>query len=388
MWLMLDEAHITTIAMRTTWRGKGLGELLLASLVETAFDIGAHRITLEVRVSNEAAQNLYRKYSFAPEGVRPRYYSDNNEDAYIMTTSDIRDESYRARFEDLVKALRARFEANEDVPVDAPAILAVEDGRAVVCGRTVLILAVETSCDETSVALVDHGRLVKANAVSSQIALHAPYGGVVPEIASRQHVRSIAAIAEHALHDAGLSLDEVDAVAATRGPGLAGALLVGYNFARGLALGRNLPFAAVNHLEGHLHSVWLSHSDPPPPQPELPMLALIVSGGHTELVLMRDHGAYEVLGETLDERRGRGIRQGRPPVGPRLSGRARHTGCRLEWGRNGNFTSRSATRHVQLQFQWPEDGCPPPRARHGSAAASEFADQLSQCQAGRCHRPQ
>ncbi len=131
MWLMLDEAHITTIAMRTTWRGKGLGELLLASLVETAFDIGAHRITLEVRVSNEAAQNLYRKYGFAPEGVRPRYYSDNNEDAYIMTTSDIRDESYRARFEDLVKALRARFEANEDVPVDAPAILAVEDaGRS------------------------------------------------------------------------------------------------------------------------------------------------------------------------------------------------------------------------------------------------------------------
>jgi N6-L-threonylcarbamoyladenine synthase len=168
----------------------------------------------------------------------------------------------------------------------------------------VLILAVETSCDETSVALVDHGRLVRSNAVSSQIALHAPYGGVVPEIASRQHVRSIAAIAEHALHDAGLSLDEVDAVAATRGPGLAGALLVGYNFARGLALGRNLPFAAVNHLEGHLHSVWLSHSDPPPPQPELPMLALIVSGGHTELVLMRDHGVYEVLGETLDDAAG------------------------------------------------------------------------------------
>jgi ribosomal-protein-alanine N-acetyltransferase len=131
MWLMLDEAHITTIAMRTKWRGKGLGELLLASLIETAFDVGAHRVTLEVRVSNEPAQNLYRKYGFSQEGVRPRYYSDNNEDAYIMTTTNIRDDGYRARFEDLVKALRTRFEANVALPVDAPAMLAVEDaGRS------------------------------------------------------------------------------------------------------------------------------------------------------------------------------------------------------------------------------------------------------------------
>jgi ribosomal-protein-alanine N-acetyltransferase len=129
MWLMLDEAHITTIAMRAKWRGKGLGELLLASLVETAYDIGAHRITLEVRVSNEPAQSLYRKYGFSEEGVRPRYYSDNNEDAYIMTTSNIRDEAYRATFEGLVKALRTRFESQEALPVDAPAILAVEDAR-------------------------------------------------------------------------------------------------------------------------------------------------------------------------------------------------------------------------------------------------------------------
>ena len=167
-----------------------------------------------------------------------------------------------------------------------------------------LVLAVETSCDETSVALVENGRIVRANAVSSQIELHAPYGGVVPEIASRQHVRSIAAITEHALAEADTTLDEVDAVAATRGPGLAGALLVGYNFARGVALGRDLPFAGVNHLEGHLHSVWLSKDDPPPPEPELPMLALIVSGGHTELVLMRNHGEYEVVGATLDDAAG------------------------------------------------------------------------------------
>lgn len=131
MWLMLDEAHITTIAMRTKWRGHGLGELLLASLVETAFDVGAHRVTLEVRVSNEPAQNLYRKYGFAQQGVRPRYYSDNNEDAYIMTTSDIHDRAYRENFEAHVKALQARFEAGPGLPVHAPAIMAVKDaGRS------------------------------------------------------------------------------------------------------------------------------------------------------------------------------------------------------------------------------------------------------------------
>lgn len=167
-----------------------------------------------------------------------------------------------------------------------------------------LILAVETSCDETSVALVEDGRLVRANAVSSQIELHAPYGGVVPEIASRQHVRSITAITNHALSEAGLSIDDVDAVAATRGPGLAGALLVGYNFARGISMGKNLPFAGVNHLEGHLHSIWLSQDDPLPPEPKLPLLALIVSGGHTELVLMRGHGDYLLVGETLDDAAG------------------------------------------------------------------------------------
>ena len=168
----------------------------------------------------------------------------------------------------------------------------------------VLILAVETSCDETSVALVEDGRYVRANAVSSQIDLHAPYGGVVPEIASRQHVRTISAVTQHALSTAGCALSDVDAIAATRGPGLAGSLLVGYNFARGLSMGSGLPFAAVNHLEGHLHSVWLTREIPPPPPPALPLLALIVSGGHTELVLVRDHGSYEKIGATLDDAAG------------------------------------------------------------------------------------
>lgn len=121
MWLMIDEAHITTIAVRSEWRGRGLGELLLASLIESASEVGARRVTLEVRVSNETAQNLYRKYGFRQEGRRPRYYSDDNEDAYIMTTQDIHEPSYRESFAQLVRALHARLVEGRQVMVAAPA---------------------------------------------------------------------------------------------------------------------------------------------------------------------------------------------------------------------------------------------------------------------------
>jgi [ribosomal protein S18]-alanine N-acetyltransferase len=119
MWLMVDEAHITTIAVRTEWRRRGYGELLLVSLVDAARDIGISRMTLEVRVSNESAQNLYRKYGFEQRGVRPRYYSDNNEDAYIMSTGDIHNMSYGRRFEGKVESLRRRLAANGDATVTA-----------------------------------------------------------------------------------------------------------------------------------------------------------------------------------------------------------------------------------------------------------------------------
>lgn len=167
-----------------------------------------------------------------------------------------------------------------------------------------LILGIETSCDETSAAVVEDGRLVLSNIVSSQIALHAPYGGVVPEIASRQHVPAITIVVRQALVAANVTRSAIDAVAVTRGPGLAGALLVGYNFAIGWALASGRPCIPVNHLDGHLHSVWLAESVPVPPEPELPMLALIVSGGHTELVLVRGHGDYEMVGHTLDDAAG------------------------------------------------------------------------------------
>jgi [ribosomal protein S18]-alanine N-acetyltransferase len=122
MWLMVDEAHITTIAVRTEWRGRGLGELLLASLIEAAQDIGAIRVTLEVRVSNDIAQSLYRKYGFQTEGLRPRYYSDNNEDAYIMTTSDIREPAYRREFDEHVAQLERKLHGDVDLFIHVPGV--------------------------------------------------------------------------------------------------------------------------------------------------------------------------------------------------------------------------------------------------------------------------
>jgi N6-L-threonylcarbamoyladenine synthase len=166
-----------------------------------------------------------------------------------------------------------------------------------------LTLGIETSCDETSAAVVENGRLVRSNTVASQIALHAEYGGVVPEIASREHVKAIAYIVNQTLSEAGVGRHQLDAIAATYGPGLAGALLVGLNFGQGLALGLQRPFIPVNHLEGHIHSVWLGRAPLPPP-PQLPLLTLIVSGGHTELVLMPEHGQYQLIGRSLDDAAG------------------------------------------------------------------------------------
>ncbi len=167
------------------------------------------------------------------------------------------------------------------------------------------VLAVESSCDETAVAIVRDGRTILSNVVASQIELHQKYGGVFPEMASRQHIRAITPTLEQALAQAEVGWEAIDAVAATYGPGLAGSLVVGLNFAKGLALARGLPFIGVNHLEGHIYSNWLT--DPKResvPQPRFPALILIVSGGHTELFLMSDHGRYELLGRTLDDAAG------------------------------------------------------------------------------------
>lgn len=167
------------------------------------------------------------------------------------------------------------------------------------------ILAIESSCDETAAAVIENGRALLSNVVATQIDLHAKYGGVFPEVASRQHIKTIYAIIDQALQQAHLGLSDLDAVAVTRGPGLAGSLVVGMNAAKGLVLGRNLPIVGVNHLEGHIYSAWVYRAgEPVPPEPQFPLMALLVSGGHTELNLMTDHITYKRLGATQDDAAG------------------------------------------------------------------------------------
>ncbi len=163
------------------------------------------------------------------------------------------------------------------------------------------ILAIESSCDETAAAVVENGRRVLADVVASQASRHARYGGVFPEAASRMHIEAIYPVVEETLGQAHVGLEAIDAIAVTRGPGLAGSLVVGMAMAKGLALASSLPLIGVNHLEAHLYSIWLVEDEP---EPEFPLLALIVSGGHSELILMRDHLTYERLGGTLDDAAG------------------------------------------------------------------------------------
>jgi N6-L-threonylcarbamoyladenine synthase len=169
----------------------------------------------------------------------------------------------------------------------------------VVIARGARILGIETSCDETAAAVVEGGTTVCSSVVASQADRHARFGGVVPEVASRAHVEVITDVVARALVEAGLDFGELDAVAATIGPGLAGALMVGVSAAKAVAVAHDLPFVGVNLLEAHLYAAFLEE-----PDPTLPMVVLLVSGGHTMLVHMLDHGAYELLGQTVDDAAG------------------------------------------------------------------------------------
>ncbi len=161
------------------------------------------------------------------------------------------------------------------------------------------ILGIESSCDETAAAVVRDGREVLSNVIASQVDLHARYGGVVPELASRHHIEAVAPVILQALDDAGVSLEKIDGIAVTRGPGLIGSLLVGLAAAKALAFARRIPFAGVNHLEGHIASVFLT--DTPP---EFPFIALVVSGGHTTIFLVEGFHRFRVLGQTRDDAAG------------------------------------------------------------------------------------
>jgi N6-L-threonylcarbamoyladenine synthase len=170
-----------------------------------------------------------------------------------------------------------------------------------------LVLAIETSCDETGIALIDGQRRILRNVVASQVALHAPSGGIVPEVAARAHLRWIVPVLDDVWSDAGVDWDDIAGIAVTYGPGLAGSLLVGINFAKALAWVHDKPVIPVNHLEGHIYAGWLldpGEDEASRPEPEFPLVALVVSGGHTFLAEMSDHLTYRLLGTTVDDAAG------------------------------------------------------------------------------------
>jgi N6-L-threonylcarbamoyladenine synthase len=243
------------------------------------------------------------------------------------------------------------------------------------------ILAIESSCDETAAAVVVDGRRAASNVVASQQELHAATGGVVPEVAARQHLRALVPVVRQALAHAETDWDGIDAIAATAGPGLPGALVVGLNAARGIAFARGLPFIPTDHIEGHVCANWLLAEEPP-----LPAVALVVSGGHTELLLMEAHGRYRRLGGTRDDAAGEAFDKvarllglgypGGPPVS-RLAATAGPHRVRLPraWLRGSDDFSFSGLKTAVQQLVASPDA--PPPAAIADAFEESVADVLS-----------
>lgn len=262
-----DEAHVMDLAVAPAHQGIDIARRLLLPLMRSAAEGGASRITLEVRPANTAARSLYASAGFVEVGMRPGYYTGTAEDAVIMWTGEL--------------TLDA-----------AAAMLAADRGDD-------LVLAIETSCDETAAAVMRGGSQLLSSVVASQVDFHARFGGVVPEIASRKHTEAVVAVVDEALVEAGVGFGDLTALAVTHGPGLIGALVVGVAYAKGLSLGTGLPLLGVNHLEGHIFANKLAD-----PELEPPLIALVVSGGHTALVHVPEWGVYHTLGQTLDDAAG------------------------------------------------------------------------------------
>ena len=208
---------------------------------------------------------------------------------------------------------------------------------------TLKILGIETSCDETAAGVVEDGRLLRSNIISSQANLHSQYGGVVPELASRQHVRDLTPILERSVESCGLALEDIDVVAATYGPGLAGSLITGLNAAKAIAYTLDKPLIGVNHLEAHIYAAWLTQTNPAE-EPGFPLACLVASGGHTDLVLMEDHGVYLLVGRTRDD-----------AAGEAFDKAARILGLGFPGGPEIQRVATGATGEVNLPRAWMRD---------------------------------
>ncbi len=275
------ELCIFNVCVDPDERRQGIAQRLLERVATDARALAADTVTLEVRCDNTAALALYHALGLKDVGVRPHYYHDRA-DAMIMRGT-----------------LPLHYSYGDADPASSP--MHTGDGPRAATGAACnaarpLILAIESSCDETAAAVVDGQRNILADQVASQIDFHSRFGGVVPEIASRKHTEAIVPTVMDAMEQAGASWTDLSAIAVTQGPGLVGALVVGLAFAKGLAFATGLPLIGVNHLEGHLYA-----NRYVAPDIATPFVALLVSGGHTMLVHVKQWGDYEVIGSTKDD---------------------------------------------------------------------------------------
>lgn len=318
-WVVDGDLQILKVGVDPAWRRHGIARVLLARVADDARNLGARTSSLEVRTGNAGAQALYAALGYEALGRRPRYYSDG-EDALIMqgplptiTLAAVPNGAVADARPGHVSGPGATEvapygeDASDDDVADESrrgascAALGREDDGVTV--RRPLILAIESSCDETAAAVIDGGEVLRSDVVATQVDFHARFGGVVPEIASRKHIEAICGVCDEALDVAAASLGrsrlrwrDLDAVAVTYAPGLVGALVVGVAFAKGAAWGADIPFIVVNHLEGHLYANKIGLEDFAPPA-----VVSLVSGGNTLLVHMADWGDYRVLGATIDD---------------------------------------------------------------------------------------
>ncbi len=286
--LVVDgDMQVLKVAVAPAYRRRGVARTLMSRMADDARNLAASSASLEVRAQNTGAQAFYASVGFETVGPRPHFYADG-EDALIMR-ADINDVIVAGETDTGVPVM---YEASPSAAAPSPSATSPSPAPAL---PGPVILAVESSCDETAVAVISGDGVLHADVVASQIDFHARFGGVVPEIASRKHIEAICGTFDEALEHAGITPADLTAVAATYAPGLVGALVVGVAFAKGVAWALDVPFIGVNHLEGHLYANKLAEDFAPP------AVVSLVSGGNTMLVYMRDWGAYEVLGSTIDD---------------------------------------------------------------------------------------